>query len=80
MLDQIANWCPFISRTCLVKQCTSLNDVWQKIREHYDFICTGGHFLDISTIRLESYERAEDLYQRIYVFFEDNLVTANSVT
>ena len=25
MLDQIANWCPFISRTFLVKQCTSLS-------------------------------------------------------
>ena len=32
MLDQIANWCPYISRTFLVKQSTSLNDVWQKIR------------------------------------------------
>ena len=80
MLDQIANWCPFISRTFLVKQCTSLNDVWQKIREHYGFLCTGGHFLDISTIRLESDERSEDLYQRIYMFFEDNLVTANSLS
>ena len=80
MLDQIANWCPYISRTFLVKQSTSLNDVWQKIREHNGFLCTDGHFLDISSIRLEPDERPEDLYQRIYMFFEDNLVTANSLS
>ena len=80
MLDQIANWCPFISRTFLVKQSTSLNDVWQKIREHYGFLSTGGHFLDISAIHLEPDERPEDLYQRIYMFFEDNLITANSLS
>ena len=80
MLDQIANWCPYISRTFLVKQSTSLNDVWQKIREHYGFLCTGGHFLDLSSIRLDPDERPEDLYQRIYMFFEDNLVTSNSLS
>ena len=53
LLDQIANWCPYISRTFLVKQSTSLNDVWQRIREHYGFLCTGGHFLDLSSIRLD---------------------------
>ena len=47
MLDQIANWCPVISRTIIVNYTTSLNDVWQKIREHYGFSNTGGHFLDI---------------------------------
>ena len=80
MLDQIANWCPYISRTFLVKQSTSLNDVWQKIREHYGFLSTGGHFLDLSSIRLETDERPEDLYQRLYMFFEDNLITSNSLS
>ena len=41
---------------------------------------TGGHFLDISSIHLEPDERPEDLYQRIYMFFEDNLLTANSLS
>ncbi len=80
MLDGIANWCPFISRTFIVKQTTSLSSVWQRIREHYGFLCTGGHFLDICTIRLEHEERPEDLYQRLYMFFEDNLVSANSLS
>ena len=40
MLDQIANWCPVISLTIIVNHSTSLNDVWQKIREHYGFLNT----------------------------------------
>ena len=80
ILEGIANYCPHISRTFLVKQTTSLNDVWQKIREHYGFLSTGGHFLDISAIRQEPDERPEDLYQKIFMFFEDNLVSADSLT
>ena len=51
LLDQIASWCPFISRTFIVKQSTSLNDVWQRIREHYGFLLTGSQFLDLSMIK-----------------------------
>ena len=80
LLDQIANYCPYISRTFLVNKSTSLNDVWKTIREHYGFLSTGGHFLDIAAIHLDPDERPEDLYQRLYMFFEDNLVSANSLT
>ncbi len=80
MLDQIANYCPTISRTFIVKQSTSLESVWQVIREHYGFHSTGGHFLDISTIKQEASERPEDLYQRIFMFMEDNLLKANTLT
>ena len=80
MLDQIANWCPVISRTIIVNHSTSLNDVWQKIREHYGFLNTGGHFLDLSDIKREPDERPEDLFQRVFMFFEDNLLKANGLT
>ena len=69
ILDGIANWCTHISHTSLVKQTTSLSDVWQQIREHYGFQSTGGHFLDNSAIREEPDERPEELYQKIYMFF-----------
>ena len=80
MLDQIANWCPVVTRTILTNLTTSLNDVWQKIREHYGFMTTGGYFLDLCNIKQEPDERPEDLYQRIYMFFEDNLLKANTLT
>ena len=79
MLDQIANYCPIVGRTFIVKKSTCLEDVWQVIREHYGFHSTGGHFLDISAIKHQTNERGEDLYQRLFMFMEDNLIKANSL-
>ena len=77
MLGQIANFCPIISRNSIVKQSTSLSDIWQKIREHFGFQSSGAHFLDLTSIKLESGERHEDLFQRLQAFFEDNLLTVD---
>ena len=79
MLDQIASWCPFISRTMIVKQSISLNDVWQKIREHYGFLSSGAQFLDLSLVKQDPDDGPEDLYQKLFMFFEDNLVKANGL-
>ncbi len=74
MLGQIANFCPIISRNAIVKNSTSLNDIWQAIRLHYGFQTTGGHFLDFDNIALNPDERPEDLYQRLIAFVDDNLL------
>ena len=78
MLGQIANWATVISRNQITRNSTSLNDIWNKIREHYGFLGTGARFLDLSTIKLDVGERPEDLYQRLLSFFEDNLLTTGS--
>lgn len=75
LLGQIANYCPVISRNSIVKNSTSLNDIWQKIRQHFGFASTGAHFLDLCSISLQPDERAEDLFQRLTAFFEDNLLS-----
>ena len=77
LLGQIANFCPVISRNSIVKHSTSLNDIWQKIRQHYGFQSTGAHFLDLASIRLQPDERPEDLFQRLMAFFEDNLLSVH---
>ena len=73
LLGQIANVCPVISRNSIVKHST-LNDIWQKIRQHYGFQSTGAHFLDLASIHLQPDERPEDLFQCLMVFFDDNLL------
>ena len=78
MLGQIANFCPIIARNTFEKNSTSLNDIWQAIRIHFGFQTTGSHFLDLADIKLEPNEHAEDLYQRILSFTEDNLLTEGS--
>lgn len=78
MLGQIANWATVISRNQIVNNSTSLNDVWDKIRQHYGFHATGSRFLDLTTIKLEAGDRPEDLYQRLVSFVDDNLLTSGS--
>ena len=75
MLGQIANYATIISRNTIVKNSTSLNSIWVKIREHYGFQTTGSRFLDLAHIQLKPRERPEDLYQRLVSFFDDNLLT-----
>lgn len=77
LLGQIANFCPVISRNSIVKHSTSLNDIWQKIRQHFGFQSSGAHFLDLASISLQTAERPEDLFQRLMAFFEDNLLAVN---
>ena len=72
--SQIANFCSIISRNTTTKKSTSVNHIWQTIRQHFGFQMTGSHFLDFNNIRLEPGERPEDLYQRLTSFIEDNLM------
>ena len=37
MLEQVASFAPVISRNSIVKNSTSLDDIWQKLRQHYNF-------------------------------------------
>ena len=80
MLGQIANYCPIISRSTLVKNSTSLEYIWQTIRQHFGFQATGAQFIDFSYIHLAADERPEDLYQRPMAFVEDSLLRANGLT
>ena len=77
MLGQIASWCPIISRNSIIKSSTSLNHIWQTIRQHYGFQKTGAHFLDLADIKLKAGEKPQDLFQRLMAFFEDNLLPSN---
>ena len=80
MLGQIANYCPIIARNTLVKNSTSIQSIWNTIRQHFGFQITGAHFIDFADIHLESNERPEDLYQRLMAFVEDILLKANSLS
>ena len=57
LLGQIANFCPVVSRSSIVKNSVSLTDNWQKIRQHYSFQSSGAHFLDLTTIIRQPDER-----------------------
>ena len=79
-LGQIANYCPVISRNTLVKNSTSIQFIWNRIREHFGFQVTEAHFLDFANFHLETDEHPKDLYQRLMAFVEDTLLRANSLS
>ena len=63
-----------------VNGCISLNDIWQKIRLHYNIQKSGSQFLDLADITLQPDEKPEDLYQRLVAFYTDNLLEAKGDT
>ena len=67
-------------RKSLVKNSTSIQSIWNTIRQHFGFQITGAHIIDFADIRLESNEKPEDLYQRLMTFVEDILLKANSLS
>ena len=73
MLGKIANFCPIISRSSIVKNSTSISSVWQAIRAHYGFQSTGARFLDLFNIKLEVDERPEDLFQHLEMLDRCNI-------
>ena len=60
MLGQIANYCNVIARHQIIYESTSLDSIWDMIREHYGFHVTGQRFLDLSAIRLKPGEKPAD--------------------
>ena len=50
MLAQIANFCPKIPRNDIIKDCKSLNEVWQVIRLHSNIETSGALLNDVWNI------------------------------
>ena len=78
MWGQIQSYATVTSWNQIIKGSKSLNDIWGKIRQHYGFHTTRSPFLDLSTIRQQPGEQAEDLYQCLVSFAEDNLLVKDN--
>ena len=61
MLGQIANFYPGIARNSFLKESTSLDDVWHKIRLHLGFQRTGAHFLDLSYKQMNDQKKCSNV-------------------
>ena len=64
----------------MLKNSTSLEYIWQTIRQHFGFQATSAQFINFSDIHLALDERPEDLYQCLKAFVEDSLLYANGLT
>ena len=78
MLGLIASYAPSFLATDIEKNCTSLEEVWQTIREYYRIGQSEAHFMKLLFITREENERPQRLYQRILAHLQDNLLQKNS--
>ena len=77
ILGSIASYAPVISPKFIKNQSTSLEDIWARLRAHYGFRKTGARITEFCEFRIESNESREALWERMYSFLEDNLLTTN---
>ena len=75
MLGIIAQFAPSLLRNDIIKNATSIDWIWKRIRKYYAFSQSEANFLKLATIQREDGERYETLYQRILAHLDDNLLT-----
>ena len=75
VLGSIASNCPIISPKFIKNVATSLDEIWERIRSYYGFRKTGGRITEFFDFTLETNESREALYERMYTYLEDNLLT-----
>ena len=77
MLGSIASYAPVISRKFITREALSLNDIWNRLRTHYGFRKSGSLILDLASFTLEVGETYKTLWERLYSFIDDNLMSPN---
>ena len=75
VLGSIAGSAPIIGHSFIVNQSTSLDSIWDRLRTRLGFRKTGGRVLEWCDMRREENESREALWERLYSFFENILLT-----
>ena len=78
MLAFIAVHCPVISSSFVKEEANSLDEIFNRLREHFDCAKSGAKITEILNFRIGTSESRESLWEKVYSYFEDNLVTRNS--
>ena len=79
MLDQIANYARPVPRYDITRDSKSLNEVWQKIRLHYNKQHSGSLLNDVFNVKRKLNETPQALFARIKQMFDDNLLTKDGL-
>lgn len=77
VLGSIATYCPVISAKFIKKQSTSLDCIWSRLRSYYGFRRAGSRILELTELKPDHNESRESLWERLYSFIEDQLLTSD---
>ena len=75
LLGFISIHAPVISSSFIKEEALSLEEIFQRLREYYDCQKSGSKITELLSFRLGAFESREAIWERIYSFIEDNLIT-----
>ena len=78
LLGFISIHAPVISSSFIKEEALSLEEIFQRLREYYDCQKSGSKITELLSFRLGALESREAIWERIYSFIEDNLITKAS--
>ena len=77
ILGSVASYSPVISPKFVKSQATSLDAVFNRLRSYYGFRKSGTRILELMEFSQQDGESREALWERLYTYMEDNLITKN---
>ena len=77
VLSSIAYNAPVISWNFITSQAGSLDEIWDRLRQRFGIKKSGARITELVDITMEPGETAEALWERLYSFMEDNLLTVD---
>ena len=78
MLGVVAGYADIIGHSYIMKQATSLDDIFNRLRSRLGFRRAGTRILDLASLQIGPSESREALWERFYSFFEGNLLLQSS--
>ena len=75
VLGAVASYAPVINHKYITQQAKSLDEIFERLRAHYGFRKTGSRITEALEFKLESMETRESLWERVYGFMENNLLS-----
>ena len=78
LLGYISIHAPIISSTFIKEEACSIEEIFERLRGYYDCKKSGIKITELLEFKLESMESREALWERVYSFMEDSLITVAS--
>ena len=74
VLSSIAYNAPVISWNFVTQEATSLEDIWNRLRQRYGIKRSGTRITELVDITKDPGESVEALWEKVYSFFQENLL------
>ena len=79
LLNQISLFTPTIPHNDIIRECGTLNEVWQVIRLHNNIETTGALLNDVWKIQRQPNETPQALYSRLKQAYDDSLIRRGTI-